>query len=192
MPNWCYNFLTIKTTDKDLLEGIKKGYDEGKLLSHMVPPPDTDDYKNQGWYDWNVEFWGTKWEAEICGDCFIQIINKGDIYILECSFNTAWSPPTEAIENWFLYEEAPDNCEAIITYNECGMGFCGVYSIKYDDEIDIDEFRYCIEYSYDKESQYKLLDMENHPNKYISDDLYKHMEHEIEHIEEHLAEEENE
>ena len=190
MPNWCFNNLEIKTTDGDRLKVIKKAYDEGKLLSHLVPPPDTDDYKQRGWYEWNVEFWGTKWEAEICGDC--EITCKGDIHTLSCSFNTAWAPASEGIENWFRNYDPPDNCEAILTYNEPGMGFCGVYCIKDDDEIDIDEFSYYIEYSYDKEGVYKLRDLENHPNKYISDRLYPLMEDDIHNIEEHLRELEDE
>ena len=43
------------------------------------------------WYNWNVRTWGTKWDA---GD--VEIVYEDDSAI-QYKFDTAWSPPIEAI-----------------------------------------------------------------------------------------------
>ena len=43
-----------------ILEGITN--EDGELdFQQIVPPPH--DYEGVDWYDWNVEHWGTKWNA---------------------------------------------------------------------------------------------------------------------------------
>lgn len=49
----------------------------------LMPPPPY-------WYGWNVSNWGTKWDASDVE------VNSG--FIVEVTFNTAWSPPINAIQ----------------------------------------------------------------------------------------------
>lgn len=186
MPNWCNNTLTIKSKNQQFLEEVQKAVQDEKLLTYMVPPPDTDDYNAQGWYNWNCANWGTKWD--ICDPQDGMVDGQ-----YECNFNTAWAPPIEAIENWFerawqqdLREEQightiPDDCEVIITYYEGGMCFCGVFAMKYNDLGD-DKFHYCLQN--DKFTIKNMEETQNHANPYVNHHLYQHIEYEIEDLKE--------
>ena len=63
----------------------------------FVQPPseDYDDYFTptggliQSWYNWNIDNWGTKWDAY---DVYV------DLEGCHASFTTAWSPPTPVFE----------------------------------------------------------------------------------------------
>lgn len=55
--------------------------------------------KGMDWYNWNVRNWGTKWDITIERDeigAYAQS-NQGDWYF-QWSFDTAWSPATEAYD----------------------------------------------------------------------------------------------
>jgi hypothetical protein len=172
MPNWCTNTLTIKSTDEKFLEDIKDAVDEEKLLEYMVPPPDTDDYKGEGWYHWNIDNWGTKWDICDPQDGGKDWFEDGQY---ECSFNTAWCPPLEAIEKFS--NKMPDDCEVILTYYEGGMCFCGVFAIKGKES-----FEYSLQN--DKFNIKNMEDTSKHDNPYVSEYLYDHIKPEIEYLEE--------
>lgn len=127
MPNWCSNsvelFHELKEKVDALEAELQKG-DDAKLFNHLVP---SDLKEEDDWYAWNVNNWGTKWDASIWD---WERINEHTISI---NFDTAWSPPTA------LYETICDE-EWIVTalYHEPGMGFIGRF------ENGIDEF-----YEYD-------------------------------------------
>ena len=70
-----------------------------KQPDHKQPLEQALMFKGNHWYDWNVRNWGTKWDVAV---------NDTDKYpetelydesttSLGYKFNTAWSPPTEAI-----------------------------------------------------------------------------------------------
>jgi len=74
-------------------------------------------FKGNSWYDWNVRNWGTKWDVAV---------NDNDKYpdtelyedtdnSLGYKFNTAWSPPIEAITK--LSEQYP-SLEMNLSYEE--------------------------------------------------------------------------
>ena len=115
MPNYVYNTIYCK---KELLPYIMK--DGGISFSILIPPPTsaaeclekygeeyldgedengnsirslchTESNKWFNWYDWNRNFWGTKWDA-LEGDCYL----KDNLYLI--TFSTAWAPPTPWIE----------------------------------------------------------------------------------------------
>ncbi len=83
------------------------------------------------WYAWANKYWGSKWDADICG-----FNVEDDTYWF--SFLSAWSPPIELYEylhaQGFLFEA---------TYCEGGIGFIGQFDSKqgdtcydmYDDEV---------------------------------------------------------
>lgn len=67
------------------------------------------------WYDWNVNNWGTKWDADSKNDSD----SKTE---LSYSFDTAWSPP----DNWLKNVSAMfPKLEFTLNYEEGGVGFKG-------------------------------------------------------------------
>ena len=63
MPNWCDNSLTI-TASKEKIDAIEAGLklQEKVLFQTIRPRPESEE---ESWYEWNVNNWGTKWEASV-------------------------------------------------------------------------------------------------------------------------------
>ena len=138
MPNWCNNYLSIKTSSKLLYRKIKthmeqeaKKDKEGNyldvgLLGLLYPEPDyekTDTLamngeiadKGEAWWHWRVSNWGTKWDIELEN---IKVSSDGKT--LTANFASAWSPPIEA------YEKLKEQGYKISAfYSEMMMGFAG-------------------------------------------------------------------
>ena len=131
MPNWCDNSVTI-TASKEKIDAIEAGLklSEQVLFESIRPRPETEE---ENWYEWNVNNWGTKWEASV------HDFNRESDNTIWVSFDSAWSPPIE------LYEWMSENeYEVLAYYHEGGMGFIGKYEDGYDE---------CYEYSFsDRES----------------------------------------
>lgn len=120
MPNYCENTLHIEGTEEEMNTFIKEnaGQDEtGESVSFTfsasMPIPEAEE---NNWYEWSVENWGTKWDAEIYSewDC--------ELGIYQISFNTAWCPPIEYIEN---VSKLYPNLTFSLYYVEHGEQFCG-------------------------------------------------------------------
>ena len=121
MPNWCENELIIKTNDnhdEDLDEIIEKycsiRNDNEQCIDFEKISP-IPKMKEEDWYNWNCNNWGTKWNAQ--GWAFE---NEG--LQLFFSFGTAWSPPIPVIQQ--LSATFP-HCRMILKYCEPGMCFAG-------------------------------------------------------------------
>ena len=99
MPNWCQNEVTvIGDTQAEILE-FKKYVTDGRydfVFDAIIPMPEnikettynhlkTNAQRN--WYDWAIENWGTKWDAND-----VQSVDT-DKTIVVYYFDTAWSPP---------------------------------------------------------------------------------------------------
>lgn len=125
MPNWCQNTLSLYNEDKSKIDQLefecKKK--EPKIFEYLYPmPKDIDD-----WYSWNVDNWGTKWDASII-DC-----ERMDENTLTIIMDTAWAPPTR------LYEYLEEHGWGVDAhYLEEGMGFVGRYFTGEDEEYEID------------------------------------------------------
>ena len=92
-----------------------QGTDSGDLKEALM-------FKGNNWYDWNVRNWGTKWDVAVSND-----EKYPDTYLTEESttglsynFNTAWSPPIEAITK--LSEQYPDVTFNLSYEEETGWG----------------------------------------------------------------------
>jgi hypothetical protein len=121
MPNWC-NCQLIVTNSTPKLEAFLKGH--GLSFEAIVKPnrPENDE-NNFGAVDAQQSAWGTKWDldendAKETADC---LLNGG-----ACSFDTAWSPPSEAIR--VLSEITGASFE--LTFYEPGCWFWGKESIE--------------------------------------------------------------
>ena len=88
-----------------------------KQSDHTQPISEAIMFKGNNWYDWNVRNWGTKWDVAVhdgeeYSDTEITIDTPDT---LAYRFNTAWSPPIEAITK--LSEQYPD-LEMSLSYEE--------------------------------------------------------------------------
>jgi len=138
MPNWCLNKLTVSHTDKAAMDRFVAAYNKGKLCNEFLPmPQDIGD----GWYDWCVSHWGTKWdvgadegtEKEERYGLKATVVPWNDKNTIEacCSFDSAWAPPIG------LYDELVDlGYDVHASYFEPGMSFCGVYHNGADNYIE--------------------------------------------------------
>lgn len=86
------------------------------------PNSKEDWFKSDNWYDWNVRNWGTKWDVANSNrekypetELLVETDN-----LLEYKFNTAWSPPTEAIRK--LSEQHPKVTITLKYEEETGWG----------------------------------------------------------------------
>jgi hypothetical protein len=99
MPNWVANRINITAIDKadlDLFVEKAKGKDskilDGESDFHFgafIHPKDEEleNYKDKGWYDWNVENWGTKWDASSSD------VERTSDLSLGIGFETPWGIP---------------------------------------------------------------------------------------------------
>ena len=113
MPNWCTNTLII-SGDKKVLKRFKELAKTKKSkfsLDNFIPYPkiyqdvklepmggdgyNSYDLENNllSGYNWCINNWGTKWDVT-------EVVLNEDLEVgrLEYNFDTAWSPPKEAIE----------------------------------------------------------------------------------------------
>lgn len=138
MPNWCNNFLRIRSADPAILARYRAAIEGGRLLTECRPEPDSDTYRasfdapgsSPEWYEWRIENWGTKWE--IPADDMTEIIETADE--IRVGFTSAWSPPIDALR--FAAER--DGFSFVLFYDEPGIGFAGRAC-----ENDDDCYEYC-------------------------------------------------
>jgi hypothetical protein len=120
MPNWCTNVATINHGDSALIDSIETELKKEKPELFQMLRPRPPEFEEQ-WYSWNVDNWGTKWEANIYN---YERIDENNIKI---SFDTAWGPCVSLYE--YLFENGYDTTAY---YEEGGMAFCGKYEFGED------------------------------------------------------------
>jgi hypothetical protein len=122
MPNWCGNTLVIRGPKEDrdtFVNGIPIS-NENKpfnFIEHYVPLPDD---IGDGWYDWAIENWGTKW-----GDCEMSVLHHNDKETA-LGFSTAWGPPIPAI---ITISQLFPTLQFVLAYEEGGMCFLGAVGV---------------------------------------------------------------
>ena len=132
MPNWCENILTIEDCSPELNQYLQ---DNGFSFEKMIPtPPELLD--GDGWYNWRVANWGTKWDLDEREQREVkeQLLQDNKF---SAAFMTAWSPPCQAIAA--LSEQFP-NDKFTLNYLEFGMGFAGTAHIHDGISIEDDIF----------------------------------------------------
>lgn len=157
MPNWTHNTLTItghKQTIQRLAKLLKS--EQGCFtFNNIIPCPqalmgddwqsdkniarkNVEQYGYEGWYDWRVAKWGTKWEAS--EPRWHNKEGGGIIY----TFDTAWSPPTELVDEIArrfpslrieheVHEEAGLFPSYIRTYDKGGISEVAIENAFWDD-----------------------------------------------------------
>jgi hypothetical protein len=151
MPNWCNNHIVLQHDDPAMIKRAYDALERGEFLSEFIPcpaelldertgsfgGPDADvkdqlrkdlveKYGYSGWYDWQVNNWGTKWDTGEQGN---NDINPNDPGMLTAGFDTAWSPPVSA------YEKLSDlGFRVHAMYYEPGMAYAGIWSTEDGDE----------------------------------------------------------
>jgi hypothetical protein len=143
MPNHCANSLKLTATTPEavaLLEQIRANINEEKGFFNLIDPcpeelsetkagfprdekepENTRKYGYANWYEFQIDRWGTKWDAYE-----IHII-EDEPQTLVLEFDTAWSPPVG------IYRTAEDKGFAIeATYVEQGCDFIGFYRNGHD------------------------------------------------------------
>jgi len=146
MPNWCWNNLEVSGDEKQLHEFVEKSTTtigtsdlrSGDEFSFEGTLPRGD---RKDWYEWSIANWGTKWDA-----CEPHI-NNNDIDSFSVSFDTAWAPPIDWINN--IMQDFPD-LSFTLEYEEPGMCFGGRLSAQYkviwdDFTWDLDQASECCE-----------------------------------------------
>jgi hypothetical protein len=143
MPNWCTNYIVISGDEnkisllKNILEDVPKTIGEEtvvfKTLIGKEPTITTEDYEKGGWFNSNVDWFGTKWDVSY-NDCQFDF-NDDHIIMMPM---TAWSPPVRFVSNLCkMY-----GVTAVMNYDERGCDFCGRATIDINGEVDDEEYKY--------------------------------------------------
>lgn len=154
MPNWCYQTLSIHGEPKQLNKLLKKievtkteedSHSEATPFSfqNVIPMPSHLLYdKKQGWHEWRIANWGTKWQPDID----VADISGWEHGSIGFQFNTAWSPPTPIIEA--LVKEFK-KLEFHWTYWEESYEYWGVHDFKNGKEVSYEggAFKHCEDYN---------------------------------------------
>lgn len=122
MPNWCANHLIITGPEQDIENLAKevKGKDSDLDFEMVLPTPRKLLEQGEGWYDWRVANWGTKWEVEARAE---RITPQQ----IDYHFDSAWSPPCSIIEA--LGANFP-SLTLSLSYNEPGGCFIGQFDVE--------------------------------------------------------------
>jgi|TARA_R110000796_G_C14355869_1_gene412191 hypothetical protein len=135
MPNHCYNRIEINGEGASKIASAIKSEETPFDFEKIFPEPNYDEVevlptfpeivgnndpvkKEESWWDWRVQNWGTKWNSYNC-----DIEDESKDYV-EYTFNTAWSPPEGVIAK--LREQYPD-VHISAFYNEPEMEIGGYY-----------------------------------------------------------------
>jgi len=153
MPNHCYQQVEIhgpRFLVKELYDHLTKADPEFCQLicpmpfeQWLAPKTKWQGYEVEGWYDWRVKNWGTKWDVvdvdatqplTIHDDEDTDPANMNASFVFNCW--TAWSPP---IPVWDKLVEMGISVDA--DYQDEGMMFEGHYVNGEDKcwEPDLDE-----------------------------------------------------
>ncbi len=122
MPNWCYNNIEILGEPKvikrlsAMLDAAsnKKKENFFETLIGVDDKETTESLENGGWYNHNIDRYGTKWDLS-----YEDIVVDDDSIVLNTE--SAWSPPIEGMR----ILSAMYDVSVSMYYEEPGADFCG-------------------------------------------------------------------
>lgn len=149
MPNHTDNQVVLQHEDKTKIDMIERIMQDGGELCHtLIPEPRTENNEPaEGWYDWRVTNWGTKWEIY---DASHYRTSDNSIQL---TFLSAWSPPDRVFYKlaemgfdvdaryldegwmyvgWFLHED-----EMVLDYCESDIELAAKEKPELDDTFDL-------------------------------------------------------
>lgn len=119
-----YSFETDGMSDINMLTEINQ--EEGYSFNNFVRMT-KDDFLN-GWYEWSLEHWGTKWDlTDMSESNDLDAVADYEECELFYRFDTAWSPCIPVLIE--MSKQYPD-FEFKICYEDEGGGFVGVETYK--------------------------------------------------------------
>lgn len=126
MPNWCMNNLTVEHDDPNMVDRFEKAYNAGNTCNEFIPMPED---IGDGWYNFCVSNWGTKWDFGGAGNHGLAATRVGNQ--VSCTFDSAWAPPVG------LYEKLVElGYDVKASYWEPGMAFCGIWDNGFDNYME--------------------------------------------------------
>lgn len=157
MPNHCSNQLTVSGPRSRVFDFCRDHY---RRPQAWETPETVEEHKTvldfslcapypkgirvgDGWYDWRIEAWGTKWNAyDLSPLTFPEVIESvfvdetTDTAQITYSFSTAWSPPTR-------WQEAASSAYPDLTFalgwEEASCDFWGAQVLQDNDILNLVE-----------------------------------------------------
>ena len=117
MPNHTDNRVILSHDDTQMIDMIYNIMNtEDTPLCDTLIPMDEALLDGEGWYDWRIDNWGTKWEI------YDATCDRMDANTLSLDFYTAWSPPMP------IYDKLVDmGFEVTARYLDEGWMYIGEY-----------------------------------------------------------------
>jgi len=127
MPNHTDNRVILSHDDSQQIDMIYNimNTEDTPLCQTLIPMDEklleisgiSDNYEVQGWYEWRLENWGTKW------DVYETQCTRINANTLQLYFYTAWSPPIP------IFDKLVDmGFEINARYLDEGWGYIGEYT----------------------------------------------------------------
>ena len=167
MPNWCSNNLVLRGPKAKIEALYQEIKGKGEVLNVIRPMPESLDitsgwvgaddspeqkalvekqeanlkeHGHKDWYSWSVANWGTKWDIDPEGLELNQQVAGSDEAEITGWFESAWSPPIEAFDEYC--EKNPDVSYCYLSYHEPGMCFVGSFSAENGESFGEDTIDY--------------------------------------------------
>lgn len=131
---------TVKYDPELQREGLE---DSPLMFWNFIKPTEEEQvayWNESGWYDWNIQHWGVKWDTNDCHKEEHSISEDGKTASVSYQFNTAWGYPEEVFNA--MVEQHPELRFEFESEEEQGWGakFEGVEgSLMKTDDWDIPE-----------------------------------------------------
>jgi hypothetical protein len=95
MTSFCRNRLTVSGAGEELQSFVERVQTDEQPLSFETLAPTPSELLKKGWYEWRIEHWGTKWDAEFEDVTEpLRVRRTRATYV----FLTAWAPPVEWLQ----------------------------------------------------------------------------------------------